>query len=459
MGSVDTPSIVPLDKYKNDPLLQNLVGKFNESYGVPPTFIVCVPGRVNLIGEHIDYCGYSVLPMALEQHILIAGKATDDATINLININPKYAPFKGNIMSLSFNTNDDGVQWHNYVLCGIKGVVESLNEQTLQGIDLAVAGNVLPNSGLSSSSALVCAAALATAHAHKKTFSKQELSSLCAQSERYIGTEGGGMDQAIAFLANKGCAKHISFKPLRAEDVEIPSGLAILVAHSFAELNKAASDQFNQRVAECRLASVILAKKTGLQNWKDLTVLADVQRELKVSLPDAILKTAEILSKDVFTKEEICEILGVDTNDLDSSYLPVNTRSRKSFKLCQRATHVFEEALRVSQFKDICKNGGSSKELGHLMNLSHDSLRDLYECSHPQLDELVSAARKSGALGARLTGAGWGGCMVALTTEEHAETLISSLKEKFYSTLITEDKRDEPFIFQTLPGNGAVIIQ
>ncbi|KAK3918688.1 N-acetylgalactosamine kinase [Frankliniella fusca] len=458
MGSNDTPSIVPLEQFKKTQLLNDLIAKFNESYGVPPTFIVCVPGRVNLIGEHIDYCGYSVLPMALEQHILIACKKSDDFMINLVNLNPKYPPYKGNISSLSFNRNDE-VQWHNYVLCGIKGIVESSTEKTLHGMNLAIAGNVLPNSGLSSSSALVCAAALSTAYANKINFSKQHLASLCAKSERYIGTEGGGMDQAIAFLANKGCAKHISFKPLTAEDVKLPDGLAILVAHSFAELNKAASDHFNQRVAECRLASLVIAKQSSLQNWKELTVLADVQKELKISLADAILKTKEILVKEVYLKDEICEILGLKIEDLNNAYLPPNIWNSKYFKLNQRATHVFEEALRVSQFQDICKHGGSPKGLGHLMNLSHDSLRDLYECSHPQLDKLVSAARESGALGARLTGAGWGGCMVALTTEEHGDTLISSLKEKFYSSLNTGEMKNEPFVFRSLPGNGAVILQ
>lgn len=127
---------------------------------------------------------------------------------------------------------------------------------------------------------------------------------------------------------------------------------------------------------------------------------------------------------------QVCEILGLSCQELESLFLPENTRGITSFKLRQRATHVFQgtihlkildalrsclhytcsfysaEALRVEQFRECCKNGGSGEVLGQLMNLSHDSLRDLYECSHPKLDKLVLSARKRGALGARLTGAG-----------------------------------------------------
>ncbi|KAJ1524989.1 hypothetical protein ONE63_009840 [Megalurothrips usitatus] len=453
---MDTPAVISLADNK-DAQLDKLIDKFEKCYGSQPSFVVRVPGRVNLIGEHIDYCGYSVLPMALEQHILIAAKPTEDAIIKIVNADPKYPPFEGDINNLRI-TSDSGVYWHNYVLCGIQGISESMKAKRICGMHLTVYGSVLPNAGLSSSSALVCAAALVTSYANGLSLSKQDLASLCARSERYIGTEGGGMDQAIAFLARFGCAKHISFKPLQATDVKIPAGLAVLVAHSFAELNKAASDQFNQRVAECRLAAIILAKKSGLSNWREITVLADVQKQVGLSLSDMGVRCKEILSKDVYTKEEACEILELDSNLLEQ-YLPENTRSTELFKLRQRATHVFEEALRVSQFQEFCKIGGSGRELGHLMNLSHDSLRDLFECSHPQLDELVSCARKSGALGARLTGAGWGGCMVALALEEQADALMSSLKETYYRANSLGVKENDKFIFHSQPGGGAVILQ
>lgn len=458
MGSSESPTVVSIETYKNEPLLKSVLQKFKDTYGTAPAFVVRVPGRVNLIGEHIDYCGYSVLPMALNQHILIAAKATDDATLNLVNVNNKYSKYSGSIKDLNVGDPSQGVLWHNYVLCGIRGVAESSGGREIAGMNLCVAGNVLPNSGLSSSSALVCAAALATSHASQVLLSRVDLASLCAKSERYIGTEGGGMDQAIAFLAKPGCAKHISFKPLQGTDVKIPAGLAIVVAHSFAELNKAAGDQFNHRVAECRLASVILAKKSGLSDWKKLLVLADAQRQSNKSLSEMALLTSEVLPEEKYSKEEICKILNLTSDEVDQQFLPENTRSTKFFKLRQRATHVFEEALRVSKFQDLCLKDGSPKELGQLMNQSHDSLRDLYECSHPKLDELVAAARKSGALGARLTGAGWGGCMVALTTEEHADSLIASLQKSFYSSQ-PESETLTGYIFHSQPGNGGIILE
>lgn len=451
-------AVTSFDKVENEPLYKSLIAKFESSYKTSPAFVVRVPGRVNLIGEHIDYCGYSVLPMALDQHILIAAKPTNDTTLSLVNVNEKYLPYDCKTENLSFDLGNK-IHWYNYVLCGVRGIAEYCQEKKICGMLLAVVGNVLPNSGLSSSSALVCAAALATAHANQIILTKHQLASLCAKSERYIGTEGGGMDQAIAFLANRGCAKHISFKPLRAVDVRIPFGLEIIVAHSCAELNKAASDHFNHRVAECRLASVVLAQRSGLSNWKKLKVLADVQSAMKANLSEMVAHTSKILCKDIYSKAEVCEILGMSLDELNLSFLPENIWETESFKLRQRATHVFEEALRVVQFQELCEKEGCGKELGHLMNLSHDSLQTLYECSHPQLDSLVSIARESGALGARLTGAGWGGCMVALVNTEHAATLISSLKEKFYESLHFENSNDMDLIFSSCPGSGAAIFQ
>lgn len=118
---------------------------------------------------------------------------------------------------------------------------------------VAVSGNIPPASGLSSSSALVSAAALTTSYANRFSLNKQYLSTIAADCERFIGTQGGGMDQAIAFLAEKGCAQFIEWNPLKATAVSLPNDLVFVIANSLAEANKAANSDFNERVVECRI--------------------------------------------------------------------------------------------------------------------------------------------------------------------------------------------------------------
>ncbi len=129
------------------------------------------------------------------------------------------------------------------------------------GMDCMVDGRVPPRAGLSSSSALVVSAAICTMHANDIDLSRQALADLCAKAERFIGTQGGGMDQAIEILANRGAAKLIEFNPLVATDVALPDGAVFVVANSLAECNKAEGADYNARVAECRMAAKVASQK------------------------------------------------------------------------------------------------------------------------------------------------------------------------------------------------------
>lgn len=150
--------------------------------------------------------------------------------------------------------------WYNYVLCGIKGIRDEAPQPVaMRGLRIAVAGNIPAAAGLSSSSALVCAATLATSYASSSQrgapLDAAQLAALAARCERYIGTEGGGMDQAIALLAQRGSAMFIDWAPLRGSVVALPPGIVFVIANSMAQANKAdKGSEFNQRVVECRLA-------------------------------------------------------------------------------------------------------------------------------------------------------------------------------------------------------------
>lgn len=342
--------------------------------------------------------------------------------------------------------------WYNYYLCGVKGILETLTDNEIRyGMTVAISGNIPPASGVSSSSALVSSAVLATGYVHHATLNRKTLASISAACERYIGTQGGGMDQAIAYLAKEGCAQFIEFYPsLNATPLRLPEGACFVVANSLAEMNKAATSDFNERVVECRLGCRLIALNKNFNNWKDMQVFAKLQAALACDLAQLERYALEFVSQDIYKRSELCEVFGVTNEEFERDFLTENTRNMQQFKLKQRTLHVIQgmwnlakkksnipriiidiyflllESLRVLEFREICEkyssnslhsngmhvngNGDMSFEstvsrLSQLMRQSHESLKTLYECSHPNLDKLVEISHQLG-IGARLTGAG-----------------------------------------------------
>ncbi|KAF4095276.1 N-acetylgalactosamine kinase [Onychostoma macrolepis] len=435
--------------------LQKLKEAFHGKYGQMPLFFACAPGRVNLIGEHIDYCGYAVLPMAIEQSILAAVSVSDFKTVQLANTDPKYKDFTVSADGISIDRKNP--QWHYYFLCGVRGIQEHLSLSLLAGMCCMVDGTIPASSGLSSSSALVCCAGLVTMEANQKSLSKVTLAETCAKCERYIGTEGGGMDQSISFLAEEGTAKLIEFNPLRATDVRLPDGAVFVIANCCVEMNKAASSHFNMRVVECRIATKMLAKARGL-DWSRLLKLGDLQKELQVSL-EQMLELVEVLHPEPYSRDEICKTLGISAEQLCEDILSANTQHATDFKLYQRARHVYGEAARVLQFKAVCDSSPANAiaQLGDLMNRSHTSCRDLYECSCLELDQLVDICLQAGAVGSRLTGAGWGGCTVSMVPGERIDSFLQTVRERYYAPDARRSALEKQSLFVTRPGGGAAI--
>lgn len=167
----------------------------------------------------------------------------------------------------------------------------------------------------------------------------------------------------------------------------------------------------------------------------------------------------EILHPESYSKEEVCKILGITPQQLCDNILSANTQHVTHFKLYQRARHVYSEAARVLQFKAVCDSASSDAvlQLGELMNQSHSSCRDLYECSCPELDQLVDICREAGAVGSRLTGAGWGGCAVSMVLAERTEAFLQTVKERYYMPEARRAALVQQSLFVSRPGGGAAI--
>jgi N-acetylgalactosamine kinase len=289
-----------------------------------------------------------------------------------------------------------------------------------------------------------------------------------------------------------GVAKLVDFNPVRSTDVELPAvspkkslsivfvllafnlngcsqGSAFLIGNCLAVSNKAetAHEQYNLRVVECQLASIVLAMKLGVSQAEALEyeTLSQVQK-LVGSLGDSEKAVAEHLHEGAYTQDELGSTLGKSLESLlagSSASLLVLQHNKAGFQLRNRALHVYSEAARVHKFSDECKSQPSLQTLGDLMNASHESCRVLYECSCKELDELVEAFRSAGAIGARLTGAGWGGSAVALVRQDRVKDVLSRVKEIFFKSRISagalQDEDIAEALFASLPSSGAAILQ
>lgn len=421
------------------------VAKFNAE----PDFFCRAPGRVNLIGEHVDYCGYPVLPMAIEQDIVIAVKVTKgDRQLVISNTDASFPDHVRKSSDLAISE----VKWWSYVMAGYRGVSERVNSM-MPGVQLLVDGAVPKAAGLSSSSALVCCSALATATVLNLSLSKSELAELCARSERHVLTQGGGMDQAISFLGTRGRAQLINFNPLKCDAVTLPEGVAFVIANTMVNKWKADNSDYNNRVADCRLAAKLLALKAGV-DWREVKTLHNVMT--KVFLNPTQLKAMVKIHIDFtpYTKEKLLEVFQID--EAEFKEIIVGADSEK-FLLYNRATHVLSEAERVARFYELCTTTKDVAELGTLMNGSHYSLRDLFDVSIDELEELTALCREQGALGSRLTGAGFGGCTVSMVECGKVEEFMKGVYEGYFAKRGVSEEDVGQYLFSSLPGQGACV--
>ena len=366
---------------------------FAQRFGAPaPTLLSRAPGRVNLIGEHTDYNGLPVFPMALQRNVAYLVRPRSDARVQLVNREERYGAREFAI-SAAIEPFAQG-DWGNYVKAAAQMLASRFPIR--RGFDAAVDGNVPLAAGLSSSSATLVGALLALMHVNELEIPLAELQDLAAQAERYVGVAGGGMDQAISLGGRAGHALVIDFAPVRMQPTPMPSDWRFVVSNTLvmAEKSGAAREAYNARTRECREALAGFLAHPGA---------AGLPRSYYALVHEVPLE----------------RLLEIAARALDGLH-------EKRFR------HVVSEGARVERARRAMARGAAA-EFGELMNASHASLREDYEVSSSELDELVAIAREAGALGARLTGAGFGGCSVALCLEPDAPRVVEALRRRYYA--------------------------
>ena len=392
---------------------------FKEVFNRSPTHKVRVPGRVNLIGEHIDYNGLPVFPMALQRAVRIAFRPRNDRMVVLHSSDDRFLPVEFEI-GPEIERWSRG-SWGNYVKAPAKELAYRFEIQ--RGFEGVLDSDIPVAAGLSSSSAIVNAVGLALAHVNDVLEEPGEFADLMAEAELFVGTRGGGMDQAISLGAKDHSAAKVSFNPIRLQHVTVPDDWCFIIADSGEAAEKSGSLQVEYNLRRTRCEEAFHVVSTNLLQQGLTEGLHESYPELCASLDTEVLLD--------FAKKLLTE----------------------SQHRCFR--HVVTEAGRVDAAIERML-ALDIRGFGSYMNASHDSLKTDYQVSTEALDELVRVAGDGGAVGARLTGAGFGGCVVALAERRRARDVLGALRVEYYERRGQKNRMNER-LFIAVPSRGASV--
>ena len=356
-------------------LINNVTRSFSAAFGYTPTHFIQAPGRVNLIGEHTDYNDGFVLPCAINYQMMVAAAKRNDGIVRVIAVDYQDEADQFNLDSpIEFLADK---MWANY----IRGVIHFLQQDNyhFQGMDIAISGNVPQGAGLSSSAALEVAIGQTVKTLYQLPISQKSIALNGQKAEnQFVGCNCGIMDQLISACGEENHALLIDCSSLDTTAVTMPEDIVVMIINSNKKRGLVDSE-YNTRRQQCEEAAKIL----------NVTALRDA------SLDDLLVKKA-IMSDVVY----------------------------------RRARHVITENDRTLLAADALRQG-NLPVLSQLMALSHQSMRDDFEITVPEVDALVdiikSVIGEQG--GARMTGGGFGGCVVALVTPD----LVSKVTEAVVS--------------------------
>jgi galactokinase len=391
---------------KNE-LIDRITNIFHETFGSAPMHLVRAPGRVNLLGEHVDYNDGFVLPAAIDRatYVAFSPTSTDLSTLLAADFN-QQASFSPQTIQLKTQLDGSPLpEWAYYPA----GVMWSLNEDQLEtrGMNAVFASDVPRGSGLSSSASVEMAFMLAWQTLSNWTLPSMQRALLGQKAEnQYVGVNCGIMDQFASACGVENKLLLLDCRSLEWKTIPLPEDVSIVIADTTVR-RKLTSGEYNKRRAACEEAVRLLK-----QDLPHIRSLRDVSVEEFNRFAD---KLPEEVSK--------------------------------------RARHVVEEIERSNQAEALLEVGNIQR-FGELMNQCHASLRDFYEVSSPELNAMASIAQSlGGCYGARLTGAGFGGCTANLVARETTDEFARTLAVRYET-----ETGLHPEIYITRASNGAELL-
>jgi galactokinase len=356
-----------------------LARTFRARFDIVPDGVWVAPGRVNIIGEHTDYNGGPVLPIAIAQSAAIAVAPRADGRLVMASMQINKEPIEVNVADLSPGKLDG---WAAY-LAGVAWALSQRGCDISRGATLLLDSDVPDGAGLSSSAAIECATALALTGIFGFNLEPREVALIAQLAENlYVGVPCGIMDQMASMLCTAGHALHLDTKSLEAEQLPFDlssEGLRLVVLDTHAP-HRLADGEYANRRATCEAASLALRVESlsGIE-------LAGLNDALK-NLDDEVMR--------------------------------------------RRVRHVVTEIARVETVAAALRLG-QMREIGPLLTASHASLRDDFEVTVSELDVAVEAALSAGAYGARMTGGGFGGSIIALVEADQADHVVKAIEAAF----------------------------
>ncbi len=388
---------------KVDFMEKKLIADFKKRFKVEPEVVASAPGRINIIGEHTDYNMGFVLPAAIDRKIYFIASTRADAKVVIRAENFQ----EEDSFNLPVSGKLETKKWSNY----IRGVIWILNKRGIKipGLNILIYGEVPLEAGLSSSAALEVSCITGLNFLYNMGFSPEEIAKIGQKAENdFVGVKCGLMDQFISVFGKKDSAVFLDCRTLEYKIIpfELKRWGLSLVIYNTRVKRKLAGSEYNKRRLEANRALDEL-RKNGIQSFRDISVVEIDKRKKNL--------------------EE---------------------------KLFKRAKHVVSENFRVIKALEALKNNDFI-QLGKLLFFSHESLRDDYQVSCPELDLLYECGRRVPAcLGARMTGAGFGGSGIAIVREE--------VKNSFKELVLKEaDKKGfvKPEFYDVEIGEGARAVQ
>lgn len=388
-------------------LLERIVKIFHTTFGHPPAHIARAPGRVNLLGEHVDYNDGFVLPAAIDRatYIAFSPSNTPHSTLAAVDFN-QQASFSPQTIPTKTQTDSSSLpDWAHYPA----GVMWSLLEENLRipAMNAVYASDVPRGSGLSSSASVEMAFMIAWQTLGGWTLPPMQLALLAQKAEnRYVGVNSGIMDQFASACGVENKLLLLDCRSLEWQTLPLPESVSIVIADTSVR-HKLTSGEYNKRRAACE----------------------EAVRLLQIDLP------------------QIKSLRDVSVGDFN------RYAAKLPDEVGRRARHVVEEIERTKQAQALLE-ADNVHHFGMLMNECHVSLRDMYKVSCPELDVMTRIAQSiEGCYGARLTGAGFGGCTVNLVARESANDFALSLAKKYET-----ETGLYPQVYISQPSNGAGLL-